>query len=220
MGGVVKTLRRSNSPSRSIFSTAGSFGNSALETALRRGKALSACPGSFLNFSGIFSGRSQPYPDLGIVQKVFSEKASAIARMRQKCVKMGLVFSGRRGTFQNASEMRQKCAEHLLGGNIFWTIPMTLLKSLLFLFSLLFSFSVLLLAFLCVFPLFSKDFRGSAKRRTLAFFRGFPCFFPKKQGVGGSGYWGYRLAPLSSIPSWTKRYIHAGSCPEGSSQGT
>ena len=30
----------------------------------------------------------------GIVQKVFSEKASAIARMRQKCVKMGLVLLG------------------------------------------------------------------------------------------------------------------------------
>ena len=35
---------------------------------------------------------------LGIVQKVFSEKASAIARMRQKCVR-------------NASEMRQKCVK-------------------------------------------------------------------------------------------------------------
>ena len=34
------------------------------------------------------------HPPIGIVQKVFSEKASAIARMRQKCVR-------------NASEMRQ-----------------------------------------------------------------------------------------------------------------
>ena len=37
-----------------------------------------------------------------------------------------------------------------------------------------------------VFPLFSKDFRGSAKRKTLALFRGFPCFFSsKKARVGG-----------------------------------
>ena len=48
---------------------------------------------------------------LGIVQKVFSEKASAIARMRQKCVKNasdmrqnGSCFIGKRGT----SKMRQK----------------------------------------------------------------------------------------------------------------
>ena len=41
-----------------------------------------------------FSGRIS----LGIVQKVFSEKASAIARMRQKCVR-------------NASNMRQKCVK-------------------------------------------------------------------------------------------------------------
>ena len=33
------------------------------------------------------------------------------------------------------------------------------------------------LAFLCVCPFFSKDFRGSVKRKNLAFFRGFPCFF-------------------------------------------
>ena len=38
------------------------------------------------------------YRKLGIVQKVFSEKASAIARMRQKCVR-------------NASKMRQKCVK-------------------------------------------------------------------------------------------------------------
>ena len=54
----------------------------------------------------------------GIVQKVFSEKASAIARMRQKCVKMGLVLLGkeeRSKCVRNASEVRQKCAEHLWG---------------------------------------------------------------------------------------------------------
>ena len=37
--------------------------------------------------------------------------------------------------------------------------------------------------FLGVLPLFSKDFRGSAKRKTLAFFRGFPLlFFQKSKG--------------------------------------
>ena len=43
------------------------------------------------------------------------------------------------------------------------------------------------LAFLCVFPFFSKDFRGSAKRKTLVFFSGFPLHFPKKQGLEGQG---------------------------------
>ena len=38
--------------------------------------------------------------EIGIVQKVFSEKASEIARMRQKCVK-------------HASDMRQKCVKIL-----------------------------------------------------------------------------------------------------------
>ena len=37
------------------------------------------------------------------------------------------------------------------------------------------------LAFLCVFPLFSKDFRGSAKRKTLAFLGKNPCFFQKSK---------------------------------------
>ena len=55
------------------------------------------------------------------------------------------------------------------------------LQSLLFSISLLFSFSDFL-AFLCVFPPSSKDFRGSAKRKTLAFFGGFPCFFQKSKG--------------------------------------
>ena len=41
---------------------------------------------------------------------------------------------------------------------------------------------------LCVFPLFSKDLRGSAKRRTLVYFRGFPCFFQKSKG------WGVRVS--------------------------
>ena len=34
---------------------------------------------------------------------------------------------------------------------------------------------------MCVFPLFSKDFRGSAKRKTLAFFGENPCFFQKSK---------------------------------------
>ena len=42
------------------------------------------------------------------------------------------------------------------------------------------------LAFLCVFHFFSKDFKGSAKRKTLAFF-GVSLAFSKKARVGGSG---------------------------------
>ena len=45
-------------------------------------------------------------------KKVFSEKASAIARikseMRQKCVKMGLVLLGK----EERSKMRQKCVKN------------------------------------------------------------------------------------------------------------
>ena len=47
---------------------------------------------------------------------MFSEKASAIARMRskmrQKCVKNASCFIWKRGTFQNASEMRQNCVKN------------------------------------------------------------------------------------------------------------
>ena len=74
---------------------------------------------------------------VGIVQKVFSEKASAIARMRQKCVRNaskmrqnGSCFIGKRGTFQNAADMRQNCVKNAskmrgtpLGEDTFWTIP-------------------------------------------------------------------------------------------------
>ena len=63
---------------------------------------------------------------IGIVQKVFSEKASAIARMRQKCVrnaskmrqkcfKMGLVLLGiEEGPkcIRNPSKLRQKCVKN------------------------------------------------------------------------------------------------------------
>ena len=46
------------------------------------------------------------------------------------------------------------------------------------------------LAFLCIFPLFSKDFRGSAKRKTLAFLGGKkkPLLFPQKSKDWRSGY--------------------------------
>ena len=61
------------------------------------------------------------------------------------------------------------------------------LQSLLVSISLFFSFSDFP-CFLVRFPFFSQDFRGSAKRKPLAFFRGFPCFSPKKQGVEGQGW--------------------------------
>ena len=68
------------------------------------------------------------HPDcFGIVQKVFSEKASAIARMRQKCVKNASSFIGKKGTSKMrqksvkiASKMRQKCAEHLGGEHLLY----------------------------------------------------------------------------------------------------
>ena len=57
---------------------------------------------------------------VGIVQKVFSEKASAIPRMHQKCVKNAqkwVFFCWEKRNVpkcvRNASKMRQKCAEHL-----------------------------------------------------------------------------------------------------------
>ena len=71
---------------------------------------------------------------------MFSEKASAIARMHQKCVrnasemhqkcvKMGLVLLGKENV-QNASEIRQNWVKNAsnmrgtpLGENTFWTIP-------------------------------------------------------------------------------------------------
>ena len=48
-------------------------------------------------------------------------------------------------------------------------------------FLVLFSFSDFFLAFCCVFPSFSKDFMGSAKRKTLAFLGKNPCFFQKSK---------------------------------------
>ena len=58
----------------------------------------------------------------GIVQKVFSEKASAKTRMRQECVRNAprwVLFDWERGTFQNASEMRQNLRGTPLGENTF-----------------------------------------------------------------------------------------------------
>ena len=64
-------------------------------------------------------------------------------------------------------------------------LPALTLQSLLFSISLLFCFPIFL-AFLGIFPFFSKELRGAAERKTL-FFGGFPCFFSKEARVGGSG---------------------------------
>ena len=54
-----------------------------------------------------------------------------------------------------------------------------------FLFLFFFRFAVFL-AFLCVFPFSSSDFKASADREILAF-SGRPCFLPNKTRIGGSG---------------------------------
>ena len=65
----------------------------------------------------------------GIVQKVFSEKASAITRNASEMRQNGSCFIGKREERSKicvriTSKMRQECAEHLWGGgNTFWTIP-------------------------------------------------------------------------------------------------
>ena len=57
------------------------------------------------------------------------------------------------------------------------------------------------LLFLCVFPFFSKDLRGSAKRKTLAFFGVSHAFFSKKkEGLEGQGSGLKLLDPLLSRP--------------------
>ena len=86
----------------------------------------------FLSWQSQHSGKAPPkrqkmLPQIfGIVQKVFSEKASAIARMRQKCVrnasemrhkcvKMGLVLLGkeeRPKCVRNPSKLRPKCVKN------------------------------------------------------------------------------------------------------------
>ena len=69
----------------------------------------------FFPFSSVFC----PFSSVGIVQKVFSEKASAIARMRQKCVKNasemrqnGSCFIGKRGRSKMRQKLRQKCVKN------------------------------------------------------------------------------------------------------------
>ena len=95
--------------------------------------------GVFLRFRPLFRPESAPKSAswLGIVQKVFSEKVSAITRMRQKCIRHASkmrqnvsCFIGKRGTFQIVSKMSQKCIKLAskmrgtpLGENTFWTIP-------------------------------------------------------------------------------------------------
>ena len=82
--------------------------------------------------------RKGPHPHIGIVQTVFSEKASAIARIRQKCVtnasemrQKWVLFYWEKRNVQNASEIRQNCiknASKIRGTpleNTFWTIPTT-----------------------------------------------------------------------------------------------
>ena len=72
------------------------------------------------SFSSHEAGWKNIFKNLGIVQKVFSEKASEI---RQN----GSCFVGKRGTFQNASEIfhASKMCGTPLGENTFWTVPKT-----------------------------------------------------------------------------------------------
>ena len=54
----------------------------------------------------------------------------------------------------------------------------------------LFIYSLISLAFFVRFPFFSRDFRGSAKRKTPCLFSGLPLLFffsQKKQGLEGQG---------------------------------
>ena len=60
---------------------------------------------------------------------------------------------------------------------------------LAFLDFLAFFFCKEFLAFLIVFPLFPKNFRGSEERKNPCFFGGFPCLFLKKQGKEDQGDW-------------------------------
>ena len=86
---------------------------------------------------------------------------------------------------------RHICAiPHFLGGHFGYSLT---LQSLLFSISLLFSFSDFPCFFLCAFPLFSKDFRGSAKRTTLAFLGKNPCFFQKSKDWRVRVFYFFRL---------------------------
>ena len=61
------------------------------------------------------------------------------------------------------------------------------LQPLLFSFSFFFVALRFSLLFLCFFPFFSRDFKGSAEREILVFFRGVLAFLPKKKGLEGQG---------------------------------
>ena len=93
----------------------------------------------FLEFAQCQRAQKSRYRPKGVFF-FCSEKASAIARMRQNCVRNaskmrqnGSCFIAKRGTFQNASEMRQNCVKNASkmrgtpwGENTFkgfWTIP-------------------------------------------------------------------------------------------------
>ena len=56
------------------------------------------------------------------------------------------------------------------------------LSFLAFLEFLAFFFCEEFLVFSSVFPLLSRDFRGSLGKKNPCLFGGFPCLFPKKQG--------------------------------------
>ena len=62
MGGIVKTLRHSNSLSRSVFSTAGSFGN-GMKRKVRRLKSIQCSVGVWKCLRGAFL--QEPNPNTG-----------------------------------------------------------------------------------------------------------------------------------------------------------
>ena len=57
-----------------------------------------------------------------------------------------------------------------------------------------------------LFPLFSKDLKRSAKRKSLLYFAGFSLFVPKKQGLEGQGKLWYapNLRCCFALPSMRK----------------
>ena len=83
------------------------------------------------------------------------------------------------------------------------------LQSLLFFDFLAFFVFRFSLLFLCDFPSFSKDFRGSAKRETLAFWGEKPLLFPKKQGLEGQGNRRKIAMSQSQKSHWAKKKIAA-----------
>ena len=75
---------------------------------------------------------------------------------------------------------------------------------------LVFRFS---LFFLCLFPSFSKDFRGSAKRKTLALFRATLCS-RKKKGKGSGSFLGIFQKVFSEKVSAITRMRQRQKCSE------